>query len=446
MFQFDTDTLRELAADALRYGASLGASAMAVEISENTGLNVSVRKQDVETVEQTRDKSLSVRAYIGKRSGSASTSDFSTRSIHEAVDAAYQIARFTAGDPAAGLPDRHTLARSVPDLDLWHPWDLSAEQAIELAKRAEAAALAVDKALSNSDGASVATGQGQFVLANSLGFNNGYPYSRHSISCTPIASYNNEMQRDYWYGVNCMADALAEPEAIGDYAARRTLARLGARRVPTQNARVLFEAPLACGILGHLTQAVSGGALYRKSSFLLDSLGEQLFPDHLNVQEDPHIKQNLGAAPFDGEGVRTKKRWVVQDGKLLGYFLSTYSARKLDMQTTGNAGGSHMLKLTSSQTSDSDDLNAMLKKLGTGLFVTELMGQGVNYVTGDYSRGASGYWVQDGEIQFPVEEITIAGNMRDMFMAIEAVGADAIQRGGKATGSILIADMAIAGS
>lgn len=446
MFQFDTDTLRELAADALRYGASLGASAMAVEISENSGLNVTVRKQDVETVEQTRDKSLSVRAYIGKRSGSASTSDFSVRAIHEAVDAAYQIARFTAGDPAAGLPDRDTLARSVPDLDLWHPWDLSAEQAIDLAMRAEASALAVDKAIANSDGASVSTGQGQFVLANSLGFNNGYPFSRHSISCTPIAAHNNEMQRDFWYGVHCRADKLAEPEAIGDYAARRALARLGARRVPTQQARVLFEAPLACGILGHLVQAVSGGALYRKSSFLLDSLGEQIFPSHLGVLEDPHVKQNLGGAPFDGEGVKTRKRRVVEDGVLRGYFLSTYSARKLDMQTTGNAGGSHMLTLSSSNTKSSDSLEAMLKKLGTGLFVTELMGQGVNYVTGDYSRGASGYWVEDGCIVHPVEEITIAGNMRDMFLDIEAVGADSIQRGGKSTGSILIGNMAIAGS
>ncbi|MGB7182563.1 MAG: metalloprotease PmbA [Burkholderiaceae bacterium] len=446
MFQFDTNTLKEFAADALRYGASLGASAMAVEISENSGLNVTVRKRDVETIEQTRDKSLSVRAYIGKRSGSASTSDFSVRSIHEAVSAAYEIARFTAGDPAAGLPDRETLARNVPALDLYHPWDLTAEQAIQIAKEAEGAALGVDRAIGNSDGASVSTGQGQFVMANSLGFNNGYPYSRHSISCTPIAKHKDDMQRDYWYSVNCVPDELADPVAIGEYAARRALARLGARRLPTQKARVLFEAPLACGILGHLAQAVSGGALYRKSSFLLDSLGEQIFPSHVSVVEDPHVKRNLGSAPFDGEGVRTKRRLVVDQGELKGYFLSTYSARKLKMQTTGNAGGSHFMTLDSARTAPSDSLQEMLKKLGTGLFITELMGQGVNYVTGDYSRGASGYWVEKGEIQFPVEEITIAANMRDMFSNIEAIGADVLQRGGKSTGSVLISEMSIAGT
>ncbi len=445
MFQFETALLRQLADDAVKLGVSLGASAMVAEVSENAGLNVAVRKQSVETIEQTRDKSFSVSAYVGQARGHASSADFSAAAIRETVEAALRIARYTAPDPFAGLPDPDDLATDYPDLDLLQPWDLDSEQAIEIATRAERAALALGPDIGNSDGASVSCGQGQFVLANSLGFNGGYPYSRHSLSCSPIAVRGEQMQRDYWYAVDCDATRLPDPTALGDYAARRALSRLGARRIKTQKIPVLFEAPLATGLLGHFAQAASGGALYRQSSFLVDSLGSRLFPAHLSIVEDPHVSRNLGSAPFDGEGVITRQRRVVDKGVLKGYFLSVYSARKLKMKTSGNAGGSHLLSFQSGKTRSSDDFPAMLRKLGKGLLVTELMGQGVNYVTGDYSRGASGYWVDHGEIQFPVEEITIAGNLRDMFKGIQAVGADVIQRGGKRTGSVLIDQMSIAG-
>ncbi|MFK7962893.1 MAG: metalloprotease PmbA [Burkholderiaceae bacterium] len=446
MFQFDNSTLRELADDALKYGAAQGATAMVAEISENAGLNVTVRRQNVETVEQTRDKSFSVTAYIGDRRGNASSADFSMASIRETVDAALNIARFTAPDKFAGLPAKSDLARKVPDLDLYHPWDLSTEQAIEIATEAEQAALGLSAEIGNTDGASVSTGIGQFVLANSLGFNNGYPYSRHSLSCVPIAVRGDDMQRDYWYAVDCDPTRLADATAIGDYAGRRALARLGSRRLPTQRAPVLFEAPIAAGLLGHVTQAASGSALYRGSSFLEGALNKPLFAKHISISEEPHLKRNLGGAPFDGEGVKTRSRKVVDAGVLKGYFLSSYSARKLKMKTTGNAGGSHLLSLESKKTKPGDDLPAMLRKLDRGLFVTELMGMGVSYVTGDYSRGAAGYWVENGEIQYPVEEITIAGNLKDMFKNVQAVGSDVMQRGGKKTGSVLLGEMSIAGT
>jgi len=419
---------------------------MVAEISENAGLNVTVRRQNVETVEQTRDKSFSVTAYIGDRRGSASSADFSTASIRETVDAALNIARFTAPDKFAGLPAKSDLASKIPDLDLYHPWDLSTEQAIAIASEAEQAALAISAEIGNTDGASVSTGIGQFVLANSLGFNNGYPYSRHSLSCVPIAVRGDDMQRDYWYAVDCDPTRLPDPASIGDYAGRRALARLGSRRLPTQRAPVLFEAPVAAGLLGHVTQAASGSALYRGSTFLQDGLNKPLFAKHISINEEPHLKRNLGGAPFDGEGVKTRARKVVDNGVLKGYFLSSYSARKLKMKTTGNAGGSHLLSLESKKTRAGDDLPEMLRKLDRGLFVTELMGMGVSYVTGDYSRGAAGYWVENGEIQYPVEEITIAGNLKDMFKSVQAVGADVLQRGGKKTGSVLLGEMSIAGT
>ena len=446
MFQFETNILRELADDALKYGASLGATAMVAEISENAGLHVTVRRQAVETVEQTRDKSFSLTAYVGDRRGNASSSDFSMASIRETVEAAIQIARFTAPDTFAGLPAKRDLAVKVPELDLYHPWDLSTEQAIAIATEAEQAALALGAEIGNTDGASVSSGAGQFVLANSLGFNNGYPYTRHSVSCSPIAVRGDDMQRDYWYAVDCNAARLPAAAALGDYAGRRSLARLAAQRLSTRRVPVLFEAPLACGLLGHVAQAASGSALYRQSSFLENGLGKPLFSKHISIDEDPHVVGNLGSAPFDGEGVKTRKRKVVDKGVLKGYFLSSYSARKLGMKTTGNAGGSHLLSFNSKLTKPSDDLRAMLKKMDRGLFVTELMGMGVNYVTGDYSRGAGGYWVENGEIQYPVEEITIAGNLKDMFMDVQAVGADVLQRGGKRSGSVLIGEMAIAGT
>lgn len=437
----------DLVTQALKHAQSLGASDAAAEISEGRGLAVSVRKGHVETVEQTRDRSLDVTVFAGQRRGSASTSDFSTKALRETVEAAWHIARYTAEDPAAGLPEADQLAIGVKNkLQLHHPWALSVEEATRLAVEAERAALATDKRITNTEGAGVDTHEGHFVLGNSRGFLDGYAYSRHGLSVSPIAGRGHSMQRDYWYTSDRRADRLADPAAVGRYAAERALARLSAKRIPTGHFPVLFEAPLALGLLGALTHATSGGALYRQTSFLLDSLGRQLFPTHIHVLEDPHIKGAMGSSPFDEEGVKTQARDVIRAGVLQGYFLSTYTARKLGMVTTGNAGGSHNLVLRSSQTHKKDDFQAMLRKMGTGLLVTELIGQGVNYVTGDYSRGAFGYWVQDGEIQHAVEEITIAGNLKDMFAQIVAVGADAITRGSKTTGSILIERMAVAGT
>ena len=356
------------------------------------------------------------------------------------------IARYTAEDDCAGLPEPETLATRFKDFDLYHPWQVDAAKAAQLAIEAEQAAFSVAPQIKNSEGASVSASQGQFVLANSHGLMAGYPYSRHSIACSPIAKQGRAMQRDDWYSSESDPIKLAAPSAIGRYAAQRALAKLNARKIKTERVPVLFESPLACGLLGNFVQAVSGGALYRKSTFLLDSLGTEVFPSHLSVLEDPFIRGESGSGSFDGEGVATQKRWIVKKGEVQGYFLSTYSARKLGMQTTGNASGSHNLRLSSSRTKPADDLKAMIRKLHRGLFVTDLIGHGVNYVTGDYSRGASGFWVENGEIAFPVEEVTIAGNLRDMYRQIVAVGSDEIRRGNKRCGSILIESMALAGS
>ena len=446
MFEFNNDSLKGINADVLKIARELGASDCVVDVSESSGLAVTVRRGQVETIEQTRDKGMGVTAYLGMRRGNASTSDFSPTALRQTVQAAIDIARHTGEDDCAGLPDPDTLATEVPELDLFHPWGIDADAAVKLAKRIEAAALGVSPQIANSDGASVHVSHGQFSIANSLGFSGGYPYSRHSISCSPIAGQGDGMQRDDWYSSAMSADKLADPESVGRYAAQRALSRLNARRVKTCKVPVLFEAPLASGLIGHLVQAASGAALYRKSTFLLDSLGKDLFGPHLDIIEDPFLPAEMGSSPFDSEGVATRRRSVVSQGRLNGYFLSTYSARKLGMKTTGNAGGSHNLLLSSRKTRQGDDLEAMLKRLGTGLLVTDLMGQGVNYVTGDYSRGASGFWVQNGEIQFPVEEITIAGNLREMFKQIVAVGADQLNRGGRRCGSILIEQMSIAGA
>lgn len=436
---------RELVEEALKYAKSLGASDAAAEVSESSGLSVSVRNQDIETVEQTRDRSLDVTVFAGQQRGSASTSDFSRKALRETVDAAWHIARYTAADPAAGLPDAELLVHDYPDLKLHHPWAVSTDEAAAMALKAEKAARKVSPLITNTDGASVATFEGHFVLGNSRGFLGGYPYSRHSLSVAPIAGKGSHMHRDYWYSAARNARDLAKPSDVGRYAAERTLARLSARRIKTGRFPVLFEAPLAVGLLGALVQATSGGALYRKASFLLDSIGKPVLADHLDVHEDPLIIGGMGSTPFDDEGVRTAARDVVVAGVLQGYFLSTYTARKLGMQTTGNAGGSHNLSLTSRLTQPADDFKAMLKKMGTGLLVTELIGQGVNYVTGDYSRGAFGYWVENGEIVHAVQEITIAGNLSDMLRQIVAIGADTLVRGSKSSGSILIEQMAIAG-
>ena len=445
-FTHTQDQLKQLARDMLALARGQGASDAAVEISEGSGLSVSVRKGNIETIEQNKDKGLGITVYFGQRRGNASTSDFSADSLKATVEAASNIARFTAEDDCAGLPDADLIETAPRDLRLFYPWLISTEEAVELGQRCEAAAFAVDKRITNSEGASVYVQQSHFVAANSRGFLGGYPFSRHTISVAPIAGKGNGMQRDDWYTSSRDPKQLAAPEQVGRYAAERALARLHARKLTTRTCPVLFEAPLAAGLLGAFVQAVSGGALYRKSTFLLDMLGKQVFPSHIQVVEDPHLIGGVGSAPFDDEGVKTVRRKVISDGVLQGYFLSSYTARKMGMPTTGNAGGAHNLEIVSTATRRTDDFEGMLRKLGTGLLVTELMGQGVNYVTGDYSRGASGYWVEQGVIQYPVEEITIAGNMRDMFQQIVAVGTDTLVRGNKTTGSILIENMVIAGN
>jgi PmbA protein len=446
LFSYTKDQLRELAALAIDHARSLGATSSLAEVSESTGLSVSTRKMKVETIEHTRDKGLGVTVYIGQRRGNASTSDFAPQAIRQAVEAAYNIARFTAEDSAAGLPDADTLERAPRDLDLFHPWALSTDSAIELAARCEQAAFDTSRQIVNSEGANVYTQSGHFVLANTLGFNDGYAYSRHSLSVSPIARDRSGMQRDDWYTHSRLHRELAAPEAVGRYAAQRALARLSARKLTTRQVPVLFEAPLACGLLGNLVQATSGSALYRKASFLVDALGQKLFPDHVTVHEDPHRPQGSGSSPFDEEGVRGLERDVIDRGVLTGYFLSTYSARKLGMKSTGNAGGSYNLQLRSARTRPGDDFAAMLKKLGTGLLLTEVIGQGVNYVTGDYSRGAAGFWVENGEILYPVEEITVAGNLRQMFANVAAVGTDTLVRGSKVSGSVIVEGMTVGGS
>ncbi|RZI95085.1 MAG: metalloprotease PmbA, partial [Rubrivivax sp.] len=367
-FSYSRDFFEDLVDTALAHAKKLGATDAGAEASEGSGLSVSVRKGELETVERNRDKSLGVTVYLGQRRGNASTSDFSKAAIQQTVQAAYDIARFTAADPVAGLPDEADIAKKHPDLDLFHPWAIDSEQAAQLALECEAAALSTDKRITNSEGAGVSAQQSHFFSAHTRGFRGGYASSRHSLSVAPIAGRGNGMQRDAWYTSMRAHEDMASPESVGRYAAERALSRLKSRKIPTTHCPVLFESPLAAGLLGGFVQAVSGGALYRKSSFLLDSLGKPVFPKHIDIDEDPHIKRGKGSSPFDEEGVVTRRRKVVSGGRVEGYFLSSYSARKLGMKTTGNAGGSHNLVLTSRLTRAGDDLDAMLQKLGTGLF------------------------------------------------------------------------------
>lgn len=419
-----------------------GATACEVAVSLQDGLTASVRQREVESVEFIRDQGFSITVYSGQRKGSASTTVMGDAAVRETVAAALAIARHTSEDDCAGLADPELMARELPELDLWHPWELSPEQAVELALECEAAAFAADPRITNADGTSVDTSRGCTVYGNSHGFIGGYAGTAHSISCVMIAGEGGSMQRDYWYDHGRRADALASAQSIGRKAAERTTSRLGARSVPTCNVPVIFAAEVARGLFGHLLGAISGGALYRKASFLVDALGEQLFPDWFTLDERPLLKGGLASSSFDGDGLATRAQPFIKDGQLVSYLLSTYSGRKLGLPSTANAGGARNVFVTHGQ----QDRAALLKQMGTGLLVTELMGQGLNMVTGDYSRGAGGYWVENGEIQFPVQEVTIAGNLRDMYRNLVAVGSDLDTRGSLRTGSVLLEQMKVAGS
>ena len=440
-FTHSADALRQIVRDVLDYARERGATAAETESSEGFGQSVTVRRGEVETIEYNRDKGVGVSVFIGKRRGHASTSDFSAQALRDTVDAALSIARLTASDQFAGLADADLLATRFPELDLYHPWSIDVEQAIELARSCEDAAFAADRKVSNSEGASVSVQQSHFAYGNSHGFLGGYPSSRHSIVCSVIAGKDDNMQRDDWYTTARSAADLESATEVGTRAGKRAARRVGARKMATARVPVLFEAPVACGLLGHFVAAVSGGSLYRKSSFLLDSLGKPVFSPNVQIHDRPHIPKGLASSPFDDEGVATRARDIVRNGVLQGYFLGSYSARKLGLRSTGNAGGNHNLSMDSTD----GDLSALLKQMGTGLLVTDLLGQGVNMVTGDYSRGAAGFRVENGEISHPVQEITVAGNLKDMFRNIVAIGDDVVVRGSRQCGSVLVEGMTVAG-
>ncbi|MCQ8128487.1 metalloprotease PmbA [Methylomonas rivi] len=439
--QDEIQRLKHVVQQLLDEAKQQGATAAEAAFSVDNGLSVSARLGDVETIEYHCDQGIGVTVYFGRQKGSASTNDVSADSLKETVKAACSIARYASEDEYAGLPDPALLATEFPDLDLNHPWDINAETAITLAVECENAARHFDKAISNSEGATVNSHQGTRVFGNSLGFLQGYQSSRHSISCSVLAGSGDSMQRDYWYSVARNPALLETARFVGEKAAQRTVARLNARSLSTRQCPVLFAPEMASGLIGSLLGAISGSSLYRKSSFLLDSLDSQILPDFVRIHEQPLLVGGMGSASYDAEGVATRARDIVSDGILRSYILSTYSARKLGMQTTGNAGGVHNLIVEPGE----QDFAGMLNLLGTGLLVTELMGQGVNRVTGDYSRGASGFWVENGMIQYPVQEITIAGNLKSMLRNIVAIGNDVDLRGNIRVGSILLEQMAIAG-
>ena len=441
-FSYSLAQLQEMSETVLRLAKDAGASAAEAEVSLGFGQNVSVRMNETETIEYNRDKGVSVSVYFGQQKGHASTSDLSTQALQDTVAAACNIARYTAKDEFCGLADAALMAKKIPDLDLHHPWDITVDDAIELAKVCESEARGVDTRITNSEGASVSTYEGMFAYANSHGFNGGYASSRHSLSCSVIADDGQDnMQRDYWYSTARSADDLESAQYVGRLAGERTVRRLGSQRIKTAQVPVMFDASISSGLISHLISAISGGSLYRKSSFLLDSLGKQVMSPLVTIEEQPHLLRGLASAPFDNEGVATTPRTLVKDGVLQAYVLSSYSARKLGMQSTGNAGGNHNLIVSHGTL----DFNAMLKTMGTGLLVTELLGHGINMVTGDYSRGAAGFWVENGVIVHAVEEITIAGNLADMFKQIVAIGNDVLVQGSKQVGSVLIENMTVAG-
>jgi PmbA protein len=419
-----------------------GASACEVSVSAGQGLSTTVRQGEVETVEFNRDQGFGIILYNGQRKGAASTSAGGDEAIRETVAAALAIAQHASEDECAGLADAALMARELPDLDLYHPWAIEPDQAVELALRCEAAAFAKDPRIRNADGTSLNSHQSCRVYGNSHGFIGGYANTRHSLSCVMIAEADGQMQRDYWYDVSRRGEDLKDGVFIGQRAAERAVSRLGARPVPTCEVPVLFAAELATGLFSHFLAAISGGNLYRKASFLEGALGQRLFPEWLSLDEQPLLARGLGSASFDSDGLATYAKPFVLNGELVSYVLGTYSGRKLGMPSTANAGGVHNLFVTHGE----DDQAALIKRMGRGLLVTELMGQGLNLVTGDYSRGAGGYWVENGEIQFPVQEVTIAGNLRDMFRQIVAVGSDLETRSTIRTGSVLIEKMTVAGS
>jgi PmbA protein len=435
--------LKQTVASALEQARAAGTTHAEADASLQRGLTVTVRLGEVETIEYHRDRGLSVTVYVGKAKGSASTADLRIEAVRETVDKAAAIARHTAADECAGLADPESLAQEIPDLDLYHPWDITPEDAVTLARDCEAAGLGVDARLRNSEGGTVTTHSGVRVYGNSHGFLQGYPSTSHSISCALVAQDGDDMQRDYWYTVARRAQALEDAAAIGRTAAQRALRRLGARQLGTRRAPVLYAPELARGLFGHFVGAIRGSSQYRRTSFLLEAAGKPVFPDFLQIAERPHLPQALASSPFDAEGVTTRDRELVRDGVLTGYVLGSYSARRLGLTTTGNAGGIHNLLVSAK--SPERGFEQMLRQMGEGLLVTELMGPGVNGVTGDYSRGASGFWVEGGAIAFPVHEVTIASNLRDMFRGIVAVGNDVDTHGAIRTGSVLIDAMTIAG-
>jgi PmbA protein len=444
----DVDTsripeLKDVVARVLAEARAAGASQAEADASLQKGLNATVRLGEVETIEYQRDRGLGVTVYFGKRKGSASTGDLGVDAIRETVQKACAIARYTGEDDCSGLADPEELARDPPALPLDFPWDLEPDQAIELAQRCEAAGRAVDPRITNSEGASVGTHRGVRVYGNSHGFLEGYASSSHSLSCVLLAQQGEDMQRDYWYSSARDPREVEDPESIGRRAGERAIARLGARRLPTGRASVLFAPEIARGVFGHFIGAIRGGSQYRRTTFLLGAAGTRVFPAFVNMHERPHLPKALASAPFDSEGVATRDRELVVGGTLEGYLLGSYAARKLGLRTTGNAGGVHNLLVDPGP--GLLDFPGMLRRLGTGLLVTELMGQGVNGVTGDYSRGVTGFWVEAGEIAYPVHEITIAGNLRDMYQGIVALGADIDTRGAIRCGSLLVGEMTIAG-
>ncbi|QXP24090.1 metalloprotease PmbA [Stutzerimonas stutzeri] len=433
--------LREKVERIIEEARRQGASASEVSVSMEQGLSTTVRQGEVETVEFNRDQGFGITLYVGQSKGSASTTGSGDAAIRETVAAALAIARHASQDEFAGLADATLMARELPDLDLYHPWSITPEQAIEQALSCESAAFDFDARIRNADGTSLNTHQGCRAYGNSNGFIGGYCSTRHSLSCVMIAESEGQMQRDYFYDVNRIGEALIDPQTIGRRAAERAVRRLGARPIPTCEVPVLFAPELATGLFSHFIAAISGGNLYRKASYLEDALGQTLFPEWLSLDERPHIPRALGSASYDGDGLATYAKPFVENGRLISYVLSTYSGRKLGMPSTANAGGVHNLFVSHGE----EDQAALLRRMGRGLLVTELMGQGLNLVTGDYSRGAGGYWVENGEIQFPVQEVTIAGNLRDMFRQIVAIGCDIETRGNVRTGSVLIERMMVAG-